>query len=308
MDSLKIYTRAASLYEQANRKSRGVLEIVRQAFLRFGRVQGLEAAAAIAYFTIFSIFPLLLVLISVAGFMMKGQEAVDVVMEFISQVLPAAPSGIETVLRQVVVRRDISGIIGILGLLFSASGVFTTLARNINRAWPNARSRNLVLAQLSAIGLIFSLVVIMILWLIWTWFINLLIAQDFPTLERLLPFHEYFLTPLARLFPWLASFLLFLLIYRWLPNTKVRWLEALWGAIVASIAWGLLTAGFSWYLSSGGATYDLLYGSLGTSIALLTWIYISALIILIGAHLSAAIARATRPSAHALEAKPPSTD
>jgi membrane protein len=178
------------------------------------------------------------------------------------------------------------------------------LARNINRAWPDAKSQNLVRSQLIAFGLIAILIITMVLWLVWTWFINLLIAKDFPVLDMIVPFNDHLLSPLAQLFPGLASFLILLLIYRWMPNTKVLWLEALWGAIVAGIALGLLTAGFSWYLRSGMINYDLLYGSLGTSIALLTWVYISAIIILVGAHLSAAIARAKRLSLHTQETQP----
>jgi membrane protein len=79
----KIQVGLQNVYEQANRKSRGSLEIIQQAVSRFTRVQGMEAAAAIAYYTIFSIFPLLLALISVVGFIMKGQEAFDLVMGFI---------------------------------------------------------------------------------------------------------------------------------------------------------------------------------------------------------------------------------
>ena len=282
------------LYDLANLKTRGTLEIWRQAFIRFNRMQGLEGAASIAYFTIFSIFPILLTLISVAGFLLSGQEAVDLVMEFISQIAPTAPEGFEETLRQIVQSRDISGIIGLLGLLISASGVFTTLARNINRAWPEAPRHSLVRGQLIAFGMIASLVALMILWVVWTSVIGILNAQEFPTLERFVPFHQYVLTPLARIFPLIASFLLFLIIYHWLPNTKVRWSEALWGAVVANAAWGLLTVGFSWFLKSGWAKYDILYGSLGTSIALLTWVYGSTLIVLFGGHLSASIARATR--------------
>jgi len=290
----RLQAELAILYDLANQKTRGTLEIWRQAFIRFNRMQGLEGAASIAYFTIFSIFPILLTLISVAGFLLSGQEAVDLVMEFISQIAPTAPEGFEETLRQIVQSRDISGIIGLLGLLISASGVFTTLARNINRAWPEAPRHSLVRGQLIAFGMIASLVALMILWVVWTSVIGILNAQEFPTLERFVPFHQYVLTPLARIFPLIASFLLFLIIYHWLPNTKVRWSEALWGAVVANAAWGLLTVGFSWFLKSGWAKYDILYGSLGTSIALLTWVYGSTLIVLFGGHLSASIARATR--------------
>lgn len=290
----KIQTGLQDAYEQANQKTGGVLGIIRNAITRFMRVQGIEAAAAIAYYTIFSIFPLLLLLISVAGNVLQGQEAIDVVMEFVSQVLPVSPTGLEATLRQIVAQSNINGIIGLVGLVLSASAVFTTLARNINRAWPNAKGQNLVRAQLIAFGMIATLATMMILWVIWTWFVSQLIAMDFPILEKIFPFQKSLLSPLFRLFPILAAFLLFWLVYHWLPNTKVRWSEALWGAMVASLAFGLLTAGFSWYLRSGMVNYDLIYGSLGTSVALLTWVFGSAVIILFGAHLSAAIARATR--------------
>jgi membrane protein len=290
----QIQSELENAYQKANRKSRGVLEIIRNAITRFMRVQGIEASAAIAYYMIFSIFPLLLLLIWVAGNILKGQEAIDIVLEFISQILPVSPEGLEGMLRQIVAQSNVSGVIGLIGLMIAASAVFTTLARNVNRAWPNAKSQNLVRAQIIAFGLIAIVVTMMILWVIWTWFVSLLVSLDFPTLEKYLPVQESIFNPLIKLAPLIASFIVFLLVYRWLPNTKVRWSEALWGAGIASIGFAGLTAGFSWYLRSGMVNYALLYGSLGTSIALLTWVFSSAAIILFGAHLSAAIARATR--------------
>jgi membrane protein len=300
----QIQAELENVYQKANRKSRGVLEIIRNAVARFIRVQGIEAAAAIAYYTIFSIFPLLLLLISVAGSLLKGQEAVDLVLEFIGQILPVSPEGLEEMLRQIVAQNNVSGIVGLVGLMIAASAVFTTLARNINRAWPNAKSQNLVRAQLIAFGLIAIVATMMILWVVWTWFVSLLISLDFPSLEKILPLQSSIFNPLVKLSPLFASFLLFLIVYRWLPNTRVRWSEALWGAGIASIGFAVLTAGFSWYLRSGIVNYDLIYGSLGTSIALLTWVFSSVMIILFGAHLSAAIARATR-LAHPGEAGQP---
>jgi membrane protein len=62
-----------------------------------------------------------------------------------------------------------------------------------------------------------------------------------------------------------------------------------WGALTASIAWKAVTAGFSWYLRSGLGRYQLVYGSLGTIVALLFLIFIISMITLFGAHLCAAI-------------------
>lgn len=90
---------------------------------------------------------------------------------------------------------------------------------------------------------------------------------------------------------WLTIFLLFLALYRWVPNTSVHWIVAIWGALAASIAWKVATAGFNWYLSSGMGSYSLVYGSLGAIVALLFLIFIVSMITLFGAHLSAAIDR-----------------
>jgi membrane protein len=296
MNLPEIQAKASEIYTRADHRTRGVLEIIRQAFLRFSRVQGPEAAAAIAFYTIFSIFPLLLLLISAAGFLLKGHEAVQLVLNFVEQVLPAIPAGLEDTLRQIVARRDVTGIIGLIGLVWSASAMFTTLARNVNRAWPDARRNNPLRAQLIAFGLIAVLIAIMIVWVLWSALLGLLASQNFPILERYIPAYQLVFNPLAQIFPWIASFLLFYVIYRWLPNTAVRRSEAFWGALLACAACGILTGVFSWYLRSGIANYDLLYGSLGTSIALLTWVFMGAMIILFGAHLSASIARATRHS------------
>jgi membrane protein len=123
----------------------------------------------------------------------------------------------------------------------------------------------------------------------------MLVLRGFPVLERIMPIRLPIPAILNRIFPTLAAFIIFFIIYRWLPATRVPWRSAFWGALAASLAWTALNLGYSWFLQSGFATYDSLYGSLGTSIALLTWVYISAMIILAGAHLSSSIAAAKRP-------------
>ena len=62
------------------------------------------------------------------------------------------------------------------------------------------------------------------------------------------------------------------------------------GAVVGAIGWELAQRGFSWYLTSGFASYRLVYGSLGAVIAFMIWLYVTALVVLYGAHLSAAVA------------------
>jgi membrane protein len=83
--------------------------------------------------------------------------------------------------------------------------------------------------------------------------------------------------------------LLFWAIYYFVPTTNVSRRASITGGLIAGIAWQLLNRGFTWYLSSGLSKYRLIYGSLGTVVALLFWIYLTATILLLGAHLTASI-------------------
>ncbi len=83
--------------------------------------------------------------------------------------------------------------------------------------------------------------------------------------------------------------LLFLALYRWVPATKPSWRAVLWGSGVTAVAWELAKAAFSWFVGSGLSTYNLVYGSLGSVVALIFWVYLSASVALFGAHLTAAI-------------------
>ena len=80
-------------------------------------------------------------------------------------------------------------------------------------------------------------------------------------------------------------------LYRWIPNRHVPWRAAIVPALLAALASQIVNAGYSWYLGSGFSRYELLYGPLTTIIVLMFWFYLTVLIILVGAHLGAAIAR-----------------
>jgi membrane protein len=113
------------------------------------------------------------------------------------------------------------------------------------------------------------------------------VISDAATKAASLRFFNHFIL-------WLSLFITLFFLYYWIPKTKVQWREALWGALVASLASEIVTTGFTWYLGSGLSNYNMVYGPLGAIVALLTWIYVLSLIILFGAHLGAAIAQQNR--------------
>jgi len=274
-------------YQSVNERSGNRLDILRNTLTAFSETRASQAAASLAYYAIFSLFPLLLVLIAGGSYFMDSQQVFQAVTQFVQSALPVSTQLISENLRQVLDARDAVGIVSLVTLLWSASGFFTSLAYNINLAWPSASRRNFFRKRLVGLGMIGGLGLLLILSLVLNWISTLI-----PFLNNnasSLPLGLWRLT--SGIGSWLMIFLLFLGLYRWVPTKHVDRNATLWGALIASIAWKLALAGFSWYLLSGLGRYQLVYGSVVAVVALLFLIFIISLITLFGAHLSASIDR-----------------
>ena len=275
-------------YRNLNQLSGKRLDILKNALGTYTETRASQSAAGLAYYAFFSFFPLLLVLIAGGSYFLNSQQVFQDVTQFVQEVVPVSTQLITENLQQVLNIRGTVGVISLLTLLWSASGVFTNLAYSINLAWPRASRRNFFEKRLVGLGMIVGLSGLLILSLALDWIINL--APFMNATSASIPglsLWRFF----SSLGSWLTIFLLFLVLYRWVPTSNVHWSATLWGALTASVIWKLATSGFNWYLRSGFGRYQLVYGSLGAIVALLFLIYIVSTITLFGAHLSAAIDR-----------------
>ena len=275
-------------YRNVNHFNQGFLDILKNAISSFSQARASQAAASLAYYAIFSLFPLLLVLIAGGSYFLNSQQVYQSVTQFVKQTIPVSNQMINENLRQVLDARGVVGIIGLLTLLWSASGFFTNLAYNINLAWPGAPRRNFLEKRLVGLGMIAGLSGLLILSISLNWITELIpflnpdsASSSTLSLWRLL----------SGLGSWLTIFMLFLALYHWVPTEEVYWGATSWGALTASVGWKAATTGFSWYLRSGQGRYSLVYGSLGAIVALLFLIFIASMITLFGAHLSATVDR-----------------
>lgn len=299
MDSLKTNCigKLEKLYGRANRLTGGVLGIICTAVQHFGEVRAAEAAAGIAFFAIFSLFPLLLALIVAGSFVLEIEQVQRRVLDVTAEFLPVAERLIERNIQGILERRGTVGVVALLSLVWSATGVLTVLARNINLVWPEAEPRSFVEDRLMALGMVTGLALLLVFSLVSSTVFNVLARFRMPIGGGLSVDETPAWTTLLTAVPRLLVFLALLGLYRWVPNTQVRWMDAFWGALVATLAGEIVTNGFSWYLSTGLVRFELVYGSLGTVVVLMLWIYIGALTVLFGAHLSAAVARFHRNQA-----------
>jgi membrane protein len=266
------------------------IRVIVTAILTLDGARGLEAAATMAFFALFSLFPLLLLLVVFGGTALKHTLSSEQILEEALRFLPVSQDLIRRNLVAIVESRRTVGIVGSVGLVWASTSVFTTLIHNLNRAWPDAPRRGIVHARLTAVLQVLLVLVLLT---------SFLVAQTllrFPEEWRItrlgaglhLPF---FASTPSRLVFSLSFVVTLVLLYWWLPRVRVRWREAIGGAVVAGAAIHGVTHLFILYIDSGLARYNLVYGSLGTLLALMTWAYVTSLLILYGAHVSAAIAR-----------------
>jgi len=242
-------------------------------------------AGAIAFYTLFSLFPLILGIVSVLSFFgPNSQEEQAKLVESIAAVLPVSSDYIGQQIQSVVRTRAITGMFSFLALVWASSTAFGAIRKGINAAWGIRKTRPYLKERLIDIALVFGAGIVVLVILFSTAAIGVLreVVQALdPQAEGINPGIWQWLSGLIT--P-IISFITFVVLYVFIPNTGVKFRDAWPGALVASVAFYAANWGFVWYVTTyGPTTYNLLYGSIGGVVALLTWAYLSSIIVLLGA-------------------------
>ena len=277
-----------SFYRRVDSFTGGVLGILRRTFQQFAEARGSEAAASLAYYAFFSIFPMLLVFISVGSFFVDQAEVQSQLFNLLRGVLPVVRDVIVVNIERVLEVRGTVTFIALVTLTWSATSVFDILAKNINRAFPQADIPNFLKGRLLGLLMFLALGILMLFSFAASTLTSLIPVINIPLDGRAL--HETLFWKVgAFLIPIGINMLMFWAMYQWVPTVSVSRKASLIGGLLAGVTWELLNNIFTWYLSSGLSQYRLVYGSLGTIVAFLFWIYLTATITLIGAHATASI-------------------
>lgn len=284
--------------------SRKELFVVAQNTLKeFSKDDVALLAAGLTYYAFFSLFPLLLLLVTLASRVYQEGEVQTFIFSNVAKVTPGSQdqdlldliSGIVTGAYK---SRDNAGIffiVGIATLVFSASNAFETLDKAINRAWNTEKVPSFLIGKLTAFAMTLGVFVLLAL----SFVISTLIISTRALTKSLVgtvPGSDIFWSVVDFGASLALVFLIFMFLYRYLPRTDVKFRDVWLGALLASVAWVIVKLAFAAYLGSSFANYNAVYGTMGTVIALLTWIYISSVIILFGAEFASEThrVRATR--------------
>jgi membrane protein len=244
------------------------------------------SAAAMSYFGLMTLFPALLLMLVLSNKVAAGTQ-------MISQIVQVYP-GSGQFLRDTI--QSLSGvgtgaiITCAVIVLWAGSWVFAVVERALNRVWGTTHrtflhGRALTLAMIGAIGLLLSFSVLA----------TSVLVYFREVAGRLSPrqLENYVVLSAAGSFIWqvvfavaslLITFSLFSIVYKFMPNAYVSVRAAILGAVIGGLLWEASKYGFAW--SVNYFHYDQIYGSVGAVVAVLTWSYVSSLVLLFGAQLT----------------------
>ena len=283
----------ARVWRQVTRDARHAGLAAWLALRRLGQSDDLTFASSIAYYTLLSLFPLLLLLFWFLGRVTTDPLYRTALIDLVLQYFPQGVDFITTRLDEVQAASVGIGIAGGVVIVSTALGVFRAISSAVNHAWNVETRPSFFRHQASAFLMLLAAGVIMLAALAvvgvaemmaTTWFGRLL--DEAPRLAQVI---DVVLGYPATL---LLIVVVALILY-FVPNTTVLFSDIWPGAVLTGVLWRLALAGFSWYL--GPETFSVL-GSVAAIVAFLLWIYISAVILIYGVEFSAAYARLRHPS------------
>jgi len=291
------------------------LGLLKDTALKWVQDQCPQLGAALAYYTVFSLAPLVLVLLAVFGLIYGGSEharekITDQLRYFID------PSGVK-VIQDIAANASkpkgsiLASTVGVIIALFGASGVFGQLQNALNTIWGvKPKPGQGIWGFLRARFLSFAMVGGVCFLLLVSLTVESLLKGFSGYLKSALPGGDTLVLAVFFVFDLAVVILLFAMIFRYLPDAKIAWRDVWVGAALTAVLFGIGKFVLGLYLGSGAA--GSAYGAASSLITLLLWVFYAAQILLFGAEFTQVYANAygshVQPEAHAVKVERKETE
>ncbi len=270
--------------------------ILKESFFDFVDNKAMRMSAALAYYTIFSIAPMLIVIISLCD-IFYGRAAIEgTIFQHIQGLIGAdAALQIEQIIRNATISKDITwaSIIGICALVFAATGVFAEIQDSINYIWrlkakPKKGWLKLILNRLLSFSMVVSLGFILLVSLV----VNSVLDMVGQQLLKLFPGIAVYVAYGINLFiTFMTISFLFAIIFKVLPDARIQWRDVIIGSVTTAILFMLGKFAIGYYL--GKTHISSTYGAAGSVVIILLWVYYSSTILYFGACFTRSYAKRT---------------
>ncbi len=271
-------------------RAREVARVLLRSLAEFYRDDSLTISASIAYYSVLSLFPLLLLLLSLSGVFIRHFQLTGRLAVLLERVLPMKPDFILINLQSISRAYGPVGVASFLLLLWSSAGVFLPIEKSLNRAWGIETERTWLERRVLALGMALL--------------VGFLILVSSDLVGAVAYVHRWaklwssrggepIMVLLYRLLGTLAGFGLtfgmFVVLFERLPNRPMRFRHVFPSALLTALLWQGARSLFTFLFRH--FNYHHVYGSIGAMVAFMTWAYVSAAIMLYGARASAALYR-----------------
>jgi len=247
-------------------------------------------SAAIAFYAFFSLFPLSLAIIAVFSLVLGIEGFEERLIEGLRMQIPVLAEADDEFLgnffESITRGRTAGGVVAIIGLFWVSQQVFSAIRKSINIIWGISKPRPFLTERIMDIALMFGAATLLFASVFTTGLLTFfqelsaIWLPDAPLSDRVL--WQRF----AILVPFLLTFTVFLTLYWWLPNTRLRFREVWPTALAGAAAFEISKAIFIYYIRNVSGVATSIYGGVSIIITLMIFVYISAIILLIGAMLT----------------------
>ncbi len=266
------------------------LKFVASNFNEFLDKNGPYMSAAIAFYAFFALFPLSLALITIFSFFLGIEGFEERLIEGLETQIPVLGEQSDTFLTDFFESlrsgREITSAVAVLGLIFASKAVFSSIRKSMNAIWGITKTRPFLTEQamdfLLLVGAALLLIISFSITTIFGYFedITAIVAPNTPVSA------DELWAQIARLSPPVLSFFVFLILYWWLPNTKLRFKEVFPTALLGAAAFEISKGVFILYLQNAAGLANGVYGGVSAIIVLMVFVYVSAIILLVGAQVT----------------------
>jgi len=262
----------------------------------------LTHAASIAYYALLSLFPFMLLVLSVIGSITTDEGSRVKMLDFVLRYFPTRFDFVTTQIDMFRQTRLRIGAAGGLALIWASLGVFGAITSAVNNAWGVEKQRSFLKHRMVSFFMLLAAGATLLLTVILfsagevvqtTWFAQ--VVERFPGLHTLAGLGVRYA----------ATLMLIIgvgLVFYFIPNAKVRFRDVWVGAVITGLLWRGAYAGFAWYVRD--LSRFSIHGSIGAVVAFMLWIYISSVILLYGVEFTAAYGRLRRRRPEQIPAAP----
>ncbi|MEP6616674.1 MAG: YihY/virulence factor BrkB family protein [Ginsengibacter sp.] len=276
------------------KKINGFIKYLKQVGIEFVEDNILKYSASLAYYTIFSLAPLLIIIISLCG-LLFGREAFQghVYSQIKGLVGPEAAAQVQDAIKNIHIsgHNFFASVISIIVLLIGATGIFGEVQDSLNKIWGlKIKTRKtwwkLILNRILSFSLILSIGFVMIVSLV----LNALISAFGNYLSKYTQGLSVVLIQISdSVLSFIATTFLFSLMFKMLPDAKIKWKDVMVGGLITSVFFTLGKLGIGYYL--GQSNIATVYGAAGSIMIIMVWVYYSAVILFLGAEFTKVYAK-----------------